>query len=270
MDRYQKIFKQLLLKKEGCFVPFVVIGDPSIEISLRIIETLIVNGADAVEIGIPFSDPLADGPTVQRANLRALSNQNTLASYFTALKTIRKRFPDIPIGILTYANIIYSQGINNFYLQCYNSNLDSILIADAPIEESDIFYQTANKYKLNSIFVCPPDANDVFLHKLSLYAKGYIYLLSHPGTTGVKNDTKCLPKDFIKKIKKYNFIPLLQGFGISNTRQIKKILSSGVSGVICGSVIINIIEHYLNKEKKMINEIKNCSIILKNATKWHS
>ncbi len=267
MSRYQKMFKKLSFLREGCFVPFVVLGDPSLEISIKIIETLIENGADALEIGIPFSDPLADGPIIQKANLRALSKKNTFFEYFQTLKKIREKYKRLPIGILIYANLIYNQGVDNFYLQCFNSGLDSVLIADVPIEESKIFYKTANKYQINSIFICPPDADDHFLHKISLYAKGFIYVLSRSGVTGIKNKTSSLPEKFIKKIKENNSIPLLQGFGISNSKQVKKAISLGLSGIICGSAIIKIVEKYLNEENKMIKEIKEFTNLLKISTK---
>ncbi|QIQ41864.1 MAG: tryptophan synthase subunit alpha [Buchnera aphidicola (Microlophium carnosum)] len=267
MSRYQKMFKQLFLSKEGCFVPFVVLGDPSLKLSIKIIETLIKNGADALEVGIPFSDPLADGLIIQKSNLRALSQKNTFLEYFQVLKKIREKNKRLPIGILIYANLVYNQGIDNFYLQCVNSGIDSVLIADIPIEESKCIYQTANKYQIHSIFICPPDADDCFLRKLSLYAQGFIYVLSRSGVTGIKDDTLSLSEKFIQKIKKYNTIPLLQGFGISNSQQVKKAISSGLSGVICGSAIINIIEKYLNQEKKMIQKIKEFTNLLKISTK---
>ncbi|QCI17673.1 tryptophan synthase subunit alpha [Buchnera aphidicola (Acyrthosiphon lactucae)] len=267
MNRYQEIFKRLSLLKEGCFIPFVVLGDPSLKISIKIIEALIQNGADALEVGIPFSDPLADGPIIQKANLRALSQKNTFLDYFQILEKIRKKYKRLPIGLLIYANLIYNQGIDNFYLQCFNSGLDSVLIADVPIEESKVFYKTANKYKINSIFICPPDADDDFLNKISLYAQGFIYVLSRSGVTGIKNKTLSLPKKFIKKIKKYNSLPLLQGFGISSSKQVKQAILSGLSGVICGSAIINIIEKYLHEEEKMIEKIKEFTSALKLSTK---
>lgn len=267
MTRYQKMFKRLSLLKEGCFVPFVILGDPSIKLSIKIIEILIKNGADALEIGIPFSDPLADGPIIQKASLRALSKKNTFSEYFTILKYLREKNTQIPIGILIYANLIHNQGIDHFYSKCFNSGLDSVLIADVPIEESKIFYNTANKYKIDSIFICPPDADNELLKKISLYSQGYIYVLSRPGITGIEDKTSSLSKNFIKKIKKYNSIPLLQGFGISNTIQIKRAMSSGLSGVICGSAIINIIENNLTQENIMLKKIKDFVLLLKNATK---
>ncbi|AYN24788.1 tryptophan synthase subunit alpha [Buchnera aphidicola] len=268
MSRYKKIFQKLSLIKEGCFVPFVVIGDPSLEMSLKIIETLIKNGADALELGIPFSDPLADGPTIQKASLRSLSNNNTILQCFEVIEKIRKKYPNLPIGILLYANLIYNYGIKNFYYQCFQCGLDSVLIADIPIEEYSPFYKIANQYDIDSIFICPPDADDVLLSKISLYAKGYIYLLSRLGVTGIEKKTTSLSNVFIKKIKKHSDLPLLQGFGIENSTQIQNSLLSGINGVICGSAIINIIEKNLKKEQNMINEIKNFSNKLKKATKF--
>ncbi|AEO08629.1 tryptophan synthase subunit alpha [Buchnera aphidicola str. Ak (Acyrthosiphon kondoi)] len=267
MNRYQIMFKRLSLLKEGCIIPFVVLGDPSLEISIKIIEALIENGADALEVGIPFSDPLADGPTIQKANLRALSKKNTFFEYFQILKKIREKNEKIPIGVLIYANLVYNQGIDNFYLQCFDSGLDSVLIADVPIEESKVFYKTANKHQINSIFMCPPDADKNFLHKISSYAQGFIYVLSRAGVTGIENKTFSLPTSFIKKIKKYNSIPLLQGFGISNPKQVKEAMLSGLSGIICGSAIIHIIEKYLNQEDEMIKKIKRFINSLKLSSK---
>lgn len=268
MNRYKQTFQNKILLKEKCFVPFIVIGDPSLRISIKIIETLIKNGADALELGIPFSDPLADGPIIQKSNLRALSKNYGILKCFEVIKILRKKYPELPIGILLYANLIYNYGIKGFYKKCMKCDLDSVLIADVPLEEYDIFYKYANEFNINSIFICPPDANENFLSKLSLYAKGYIYLLSRPGVTGLKKNRITLSNNFIKKVKKYNTLPLLQGFGIQNSIQIKKSISSGTDGVICGSAIIKIIEDNLNDEKEMIKKIKNFSFKLIQATKF--
>ncbi|QFQ32452.1 tryptophan synthase subunit alpha [Buchnera aphidicola (Aphis fabae)] len=267
MNRYKKIFQKKTLLKEGCFVPFVIIGDPSLEISIKIIETLIENGADALELGIPFSDPLADGPIIQKSNLRALSKNYGILKCFEVIQILRKKYLNIPIGILLYANIIYNQGIKNFYEKCSKCNLDSVLIADVPIEEYNIFYKYANEFNIDSIFICPPDANENFLSQLALYAKGYIYLLSRPGVTGLDKKRITLSNEFIKKVKKYNTLPLLQGFGIKNAIEVKKSILSGTNGVICGSAIISIIEQNLNNEKEMIKKIKNFSFKLIQSTK---
>ena len=136
MKRYEQLLTNLKKKNEGAFIPFVTIGDPDLETSQKIIECLIEAGADALELGIPFSDPLADGPTIQSANLRALASQVTPQKCFTLLSNIRKKYPNIPIGLLVYANLVFANGIDQFYAQCQQAGIDSVLVADVPLGES--------------------------------------------------------------------------------------------------------------------------------------
>ena len=135
MDRYQSLFTRLAEKNQGAFVPFVTVGDPNPEQSLKIMETLVEAGADALELGIPFSDPLADGPTIQGANIRALDSKVTPDVCFDLIGQIRAKYPELPIGLLMYANLVYARGIENFYERCANAGIDSVLIADVPTNE---------------------------------------------------------------------------------------------------------------------------------------
>lgn len=141
MERYETLFAQLKARREGAFVPFVTLGDPNPEQSLKIIDTLIEAGADALELGIPFSDPLADGPTIQDATLRAFAAGVTPAQCFEMLTAIRQKHPTIPIGLLMYANLVFSPGIDEFYAACERAGVDSVLVADVPVEESAPFRQ---------------------------------------------------------------------------------------------------------------------------------
>ena len=163
MERYESLFAQLKERKEGAFVPFVTLGDPGIEQSLKIIDTLIEAGADALELGIPFSDPLADGPTIQNATLRAFAAGVTPAQCFEMLALIRQKHPTIPIGLLMYANLVFNKGIDEFYAQCEKVGVDSVLVADMPIEESAPFRQAALRHNVAPIFICPPNADDDLL-----------------------------------------------------------------------------------------------------------
>ncbi|XBC42525.1 MAG: tryptophan synthase subunit alpha [Buchnera aphidicola (Meitanaphis elongallis)] len=266
MNRYQTLYKKLVPFKKGCFIPFVILGDPSIDISLKIVDVLIENGADGLELGIPFSDPLADGKIIQKANLRAFSSGINVVKCLTMLHKIRKKYKTIPIGILSYANLIFQFGINNFYLKCSNINIDSILIADLPIEESYKFRQCAEINNISQVFICPPDAQQDLIEKISMYSTGYIYLLSRSGVTGTDQDIIIPPLNLINQLKRLTNIPIIQGFGISHPKQIKKIILSGVSGVICGSVIIQLIEHYWFDKKKLMEKIKNLSKSLHQST----
>ncbi|MDU1267522.1 MAG: tryptophan synthase subunit alpha [Escherichia coli] len=159
MERYESLFAQLKERKEGAFVPFVTLGDPGIEQSLKIIDTLIEAGADALELGIPFSDPLADGPTIQNATLRAFAAGVTPAQCFEMLALIRQKHPTIPIGLLMYANLVFNKGIDEFYAQCEKVGVDSVLVADVPVEESAPFRQAALRHNVAPIFICPPNAD---------------------------------------------------------------------------------------------------------------
>ncbi|MGL5673707.1 MAG: tryptophan synthase subunit alpha, partial [Plesiomonas shigelloides] len=159
MSRYQTLFQTLGERHEGAFVPFVTLGDPNREQSLAIIDTLIAAGADALELGFPFSDPSADGPTIQGASLRALQSGITPTQCFAMLSEIRARHPQIPIGLLMYANLVYARGIDAFYAACVQSGVDSVLIADVPVEESLPFRVAAQAHSIETIFICPPNAN---------------------------------------------------------------------------------------------------------------
>ena len=177
MERYDNAFAQLKARQEGAFVPFVTLGDPGPEQSLKIIDTLIDAGADALELGIPFSDPLADGPTIQNATLRAFAAGVTPSQCFEMLAAIRQKHPTIPIGLLMYANLVFSRGIDAFYAECARVGVDSVLVADVPVEESAPFRQAAMRHNVAPIFICPPNADDDLLRQIASYGRGYTYLL---------------------------------------------------------------------------------------------
>ncbi|XBC44609.1 MAG: tryptophan synthase subunit alpha [Buchnera aphidicola (Schlechtendalia peitan)] len=267
MNRYQNLYKTLIPYKQGCFIPFLILGDPFFDMSLKIIDTVINNGADGLELGFPFSDPLADGEIIQKANLRALNSGININACFEMLYTIRKKYNTIPIGLLLYANLIFKFGINKFYSKCSNIGIDSILIADVPMEESIDFRKFAHSNNILSVFICPPDAKKDIIKNVSMYSTGYIYLLSRSGVTGIDKKVIMPPLNLINHLKKLTQVPLIQGFGISHPKQIQKIILSGISGVICGSIIIKLIEDYYKNERKLIKEIICLSHSLKQATK---
>ncbi|WP_343190115.1 tryptophan synthase subunit alpha [Buchnera aphidicola (Astegopteryx bambusae)] len=265
--RYSKVFKNLKKNREGCFIPFVMLGDPNFNVSIKIINNIINQGVDAIELGIPFSDPLADGPIIQNSSFRAIKSNITLKKCFDILKILRKNYNDIPIGLLTYANLVFSNGIKQFYQKCKDVDLDSILIVDVPIEESDLFYKNAIENKISQIFICPPNIGNSNLKKIINMSTSYIYLLSRSGVTGINNKIFFDLSKILNKIKKMSSIPIIQGFGICSEIQIKNILNSKIDGVICGSIIVKQIEKYLHNEKKMIEKINNLTKRFKMCTK---
>ncbi|CUX95794.1 Tryptophan synthase alpha chain [Candidatus Mikella endobia] len=266
MERYTKLFNELIIRKEGAFVPFVILGDPNPIISLQIIDTLINAGADALELGIPFSDPLADGPTIQKANLRAFNSGVTINYCFEMLATIRKKYTWIPIGLLTYANLVFNHGLDIFYSLCAKVGIDSVLIADVPLLESFLFRNYALQHKISPIFICPPNADNKLLKNISLYSRAYIYLISRSGVTGSEKRANIPLIKLINTLQTYNAAPILQGFGISEPIQVRTSLQSGITGVIVGSAIINILEKNLENIPFMLKTLFKYVFEMKAAT----
>lgn len=267
MERYENLFAQLKDRKEGAFVPFVTLGDPSVEQSLNIIDTLIEAGADALELGIPFSDPLADGPTIQEATLRAFAAGVTPTQCFEMLALIRQKHPTIPIGLLMYANLVFSKGIAEFYAQCEKVGVDSVLVADVPVEESAPFRQAALRYNVAPIFICPPNADDELLRQIAYYGRGYTYLLSRAGVTGAENRAALPLHHLVEKLKEYNAAPPLQGFGISSPEQVTGAIEAGAAGAISGSAIVKLIEKNVANPGQMLTELKAFVTAMKAATR---
>ncbi|HFZ8993251.1 TPA: tryptophan synthase subunit alpha [Citrobacter freundii] len=267
MERYENRFAQLKDRQEGAFVPFVTLGDPSVEQSLQIIDTLIEAGADALELGIPFSDPLADGPTIQAATLRAFAAGVTPGQCFEMLALIRQKHPTIPIGLLMYANLVFSKGIDDFYAQCEKVGVDSVLVADVPVEESAPFRQAALRHNIAPIFICPPNADDDLLRQIASYGRGYTYLLSRAGVTGAENRAALPLQHLVEKLQAFNAAPALQGFGISSPEQVAGAIEAGAAGAISGSAIVKIIEKNLGQPEQMLKELKAFVTALKAATR---
>ena len=254
MERYENLFAQLKDRKEGAFVPFVTLGDPSVEQSLKIIDTLIEAGADALELGIPFSDPLADGPTIQEATLRAFAAGVTPSQCFEMLALIRHKHPTIPIGLLMYANLVFSKGVDEFYAQCEKVGVDSVLVA-------------ALRHNVAPIFICPPNADDDLLRQIASHGRGYTYLLSRAGVTGAENRAALPLHHLVEKLKAYDAPPSLQGFGISAPEQVTGAIDAGAAGAISGSAIVKIIEKNVAAPEQMLAELKAFVSAMKAATR---
>lgn len=268
MERYDQLFKRLAERKEGAFVPFVTLGDPTPELSLQIVDALIAGGADALELGIPFSDPLADGPTIQNATLRAFAAGVTPNQCFEMLAAIRQKYPEMPIGLLMYANLVFSNGIDNFYARCQEVGVDSVLVADVPVEESAPFRQSALRHNVAPIFICPPNASDDLLREIASHGRGYTYLLSRAGVTGTESRgiSQSL-HHLVTKLTEYHAAPPLQGFGISEPAQVKEALAAGAAGAISGSAIVKIIEQHHANPPVMLAELQSFVSALKAATR---
>jgi tryptophan synthase alpha chain len=274
-QRYKNTFAQLAAKKQGAFIPFVIIGDPTAEESFDIIKTLIDAGADALELGIPFSDPSADGITIQKAALRAIKAGITTDSCLSVIAKVRAYAPHIPIGLLLYGNLVFARGIDKFYRDMAEVGVDSVLIADLPIRESEPFRAAALKYGIAPIFIAPPNASDNTLQAIAKNGQAYTYVLSRAGVTGVeqteKNNntvqsTKLATKALLDKLKTYQAPPAVIGFGISTPLQVKSALATGASGAISGSAVVKIIEENLGNKKVMLTKLAAFIDTMKAAT----
>jgi len=272
--RYQNSFAALKEKNEQAFIPFVMIGDPNAEQSLAVIKSLIDAGADALELGIPFSDPSADGLTIQKAALRALGQGINTDICIDILKEIRAYAPQIPIGLLLYGNLVFARGIDTFYKDMSEAGVDSVLIADVPIRESEPFREAALKYGVAPIFIAPPNACDETLREVSSYSRGYTYVLSRAGVTGVdtvesprNTVTTTTAKTLIENLTKYHAAPPVLGFGISTPQQVKDALSAGALGAISGSAVVKIIEDNVTDNSKMLADLTSFVSEMKAATR---
>lgn len=265
--RYDQTFKKLAEKNEGAFIPFVIIGDPNAEQSFAVIKTLIDSGADALELGMPFSDPSADGLTIQMAALRALKANTNTDVCLNIIAKVRAYAPDLAIGLLLYGNLVFARGINNFYRDVAKAGVDSVLIADLPIRESVPFRQAAIANGVAPIFIAPPNANEDTLQKVAEYGAGYTYVLSRVGVTGTETEAEMTGHKLIHILEKYQAAPCVIGFGISKPEHVKAALATGANGAISGSAVVKVIEKNLDDNDKMLEELAEFIRAMKLATK---
>ncbi|MCD9517337.1 tryptophan synthase subunit alpha [Photobacterium phosphoreum] len=266
MDRYHTLFTQLSARNEGALVPFVTLGDPTPQQSMDIIDTLVTAGADALELGIPFSDPLADGPTIQGANIRALAANTTPTICFEMLTKIRAKYPQLPIGLLMYANLVFAAGIDDFYRRCADAGVDSVLIADVPVNASHEFRIAAETHGIHPIFIAPPNADAATLTTVSELGGGYTYLLSRAGVTGAETKAEMPIEPLLAALKAHNAPPALLGFGISTPEQVNTAIKAGAAGAISGSAVVKIIENNLNDPDSMLDQLGFFISNMKSAT----
>ena len=268
-NRIDNKFNELKSKNEKALICYVVAGYPDIMTSEHIITSLINGGADIIEIGIPFSDPIADGSTIQDAIQNSLIAGTTPDMCLELASRIRKTFPNIPLIIMTYSNILYRKGYIQFAKKAKESGIDGFIIPDIPIEESKEYLNTMQNIGMSTIFLVSPNTSEKRLKMISRICTGFLYAISVYGTTGERQSFDEYTIESIKRIKKMTAddeLPLAVGFGISNPQHVKDMINAGADGVIIGSAIIKKIKELENKESlfttlnRFISELKNsCS-----------
>lgn len=227
-------------RKKPAFIGFTVAGDPDKESCIRAAMALIDGGTDILELGVPFSDPVADGPTIQKADERSLAAGTTVDTVFDIVRELRKK-TNVPIVFLAYYNMIYHRGVERFYQEAQAAGVDGILIADMPIEESDDVYETALRHGIDPIFLIALTTSDERIKKIAARARGYLYLVAVLGVTGMRDTVSSGALELLQRVRKQTKVPLALGFGISTPDQAKTCAEAGADGVIVGSAIVDIV-----------------------------
>lgn len=269
MSRYPELFSRLEKAHEGAFVPFVMLGDPTEEDSVAIIEALIAGGADALELGVPFSDPVADGPTIQAAHIRALDAHIDVDTALRIVRRIRDAHPDLPIGLLIYGNVPFARGLESFYADVAAAGADSVLLPDIPVREGAEFAAAATAAGVDQIFIAPPHASTATLEGVAANSRGYIYAVSRVGVTGAEHasSTDGL-KDVVDNLARFGGAPALLGFGISRPEHVAAAIAAGAAGAISGSSVTTIIERHCVGNSPEVRRVDNQAEMCRELTEY--
>ena len=267
MSRYSRTFADLHAKGEGAFVPFLMLGDPDLETSARLARALISAGADMLELGIPFSDPTADGPTIQAAACRALAAGATLDPCLRLLADLRRDHPAIPIGLLTYANLVMARGREPFYAAVASAGVDSVLLADVPTLEAEPFATAARRFGVSPVLIAPPDAPEASLARVARLGGGYTYCLARAGVTGADESLRLDHGRLFSMLERHGAPPPLLGFGISRPEHVRAALAAGARGAISGSAVVQQVEAHLGDPAAMERAVVDLVRAMKAATR---
>jgi tryptophan synthase alpha chain len=267
MSEISKTFSRLRMHREGGLIAYVTAGDPEPASTPRIVEAMIRGGADIIELGVPFSDPIADGPTIQAASVRALKAGTTLKKVFKMVEEI-KEGKNAPVVIMTYYNPVFRMEPKNFFESARVCGIDGVIVPDLPIEEAGDYKEAAETYGIDTVFFAAPSTSAERLRRVMEYTSGFLYLISVFGVTGARADVQ----DFtIRQIEKALPItqgrtPLAVGFGISKPEHIKTIIRNGADAAIVGSGFVRIVQEESNNEEEMLKAVEEYARQLKQAT----
>ena len=227
--------------KGKAFIPFITCGDPSLEVTEKLVYAMEEAGADLIELGIPFSDPTAEGPVIQAANVRALSGGVTTDKIFEMVKSIRKH-TDIPLVFMTYANVVFSYGTKRFIKKASDLGMDGLILPDVPFEEKEEFDPVCRQYGLDFISLIAPTSHER-IRMIAREAQGFLYCVSSLGVTGVRSSITTDIGSMVRLVKEEKDIPCAVGFGISTPQQARE-MASCADGVIVGSAIVKLCGQY--------------------------
>ncbi len=273
MSRINDKFSELKKKNEKALIAYIMTGYPNEKTTVSAIKGLVKGGADIIEIGFPFSDPIADGPVIQNASTVSLNYGIKLDKFFQLVKKIRKQ-TDTPLVLMTYTNILYKKGFNNFMKKAKSVGIDGFILPDMSIEESDTYLAAARKNKLDTIFLISPNTSTERIKRILKATSGFLYLVSIYGTTGMQSQIQKYTINAIKKSKQIvkKRLPIGIGFGIYTPDDARKFLSLGVDAIIVGSAFLRLIERtpYSNIETKIATFTKSLKNTTRQYKKHHS
>jgi tryptophan synthase alpha chain len=248
MSRISEKFAELNKNREKALITFITAGDPDLETTLGLIPEMERCGADIIELGVPFSDPMADGPTIQKASERALASGTTLTSILAMVKSVR-RVTRVPIILMGYFNPVYRYGAGKFVDDAVDAGVDGVLLVDLPPEEADSFRKEAAAKGLDVIFLLAPTSDDARIEKVARIGSGFIYYVSVTGVTGARTDIDDSVFTTVKKIRSRVSLPVAVGFGIADPSQAARV-ADVADGVVVGSALVKLFEEYRGEELK--------------------
>lgn len=264
MNRIDTIFRRLKKRGEGALIGFITAGDPDYKTSLAVADAIIEGGADILELGLPFSDPIADGPVIQKAGQRSLKSGMNTDLFFKFAGELRERHA-IPLVCMTYYNLIFHRGLECFTEECKKCGIDGLIIPDLPAEESKPLLKACRKNSLRLIFMAAPTTTDKRLKAIVKASKGFLYVVSVRGITGVRKNLSADVKPLVRRIRKIDRrIPLAVGFGVSKPQHVKAVLAASADGAIVGSALIKVIEENQYDKKRMLHALEDLAGELKN------
>ena len=262
MSRIQEAFQKA---NDALLIGYITAGDPTPEMTPKIADSMILGGVDILELGLPFSDPIADGPTIQAASLRALKAGTTPMKVLEIAEQIRSKH-DVPLVVMTYYNPVLQNGLEKFFSAAKAAGVDGFIIPDLPVEEAADYTQAASKCSLDTIFLASPATSKERLEKIVKASSGFLYLVSRFGVTGAQTSVTDSTVQLIKQVQQTTAgrIPLAVGFGISKPEHVKTVVAAGADAAIVGSAFINIIE---KDGANMLLDLEASARALKQAAK---
>lgn len=253
--------------REPLFMPYVCCGDPSAGFTMKLVKTLVENGADAIEFGIPFSDPIADGKTIQAASSRALKAGMTPKKAIGVISELRKSGINVPIIAMTYYNIIYANGTESFLKSINEAGADALIVPDVPLEESDALHEKCLKCGIDLVFLITPNCSDERIKRIAERASGFLYAVAVLGITGERKEVAPEAISLVERAKKLTDLPIAVGFGISKPEHVHRLAAAGADGVIVGSGLVSIYSKYLGEnhfdERKALEGVSEFGRLMK-------